>query len=283
MDSARLRAQYGAFVEEMTAHREDRGWSQAKLAHECGYHESLINHVTAFRKPPSMDLAQKLDHVFKTPGYTAPTPERPKGTPGTFQRLLHAISKGAFSVPFGDFEPHEQSAQEIYVSDHSYIPGLLQTPEYARAVLSTRPNTTADELDELIESRLARQAVLTRDNPPVCWFLIDEGSLYRHMALPPEAMRAQLMHILDIAQLPNVTVNVVPYGAGGHTGLLGACIIAETPGQPAIVYLDDMADGRVTEDSAIVADVRLRWKSLASEALPVRASLDLIRKVAEER
>ena len=151
-------------------------------------------------------------------------------------------------------------------------------------MLATRPNTTEDEIDNLVAARLARQAILTRDDPPapLLWALIDEGVLYRPVA-PAEVMHDQLMHLAGMSRRPNITIQVLPYSAGGHTGLLGAFVIADLDGSPGIVYVEDIADGRVFEDPGTVSRVTLRYKSLQSEALPKGASRELIARVAEER
>ena len=154
----------------------------------------------------------------------------------------------------------------------------------AGAVLATRPNTTEDELDNLVEARLARQAVLTRDDPPapLLWALVDEGVLYRPVA-PAGVMYDQLMDLARLSRLPNITIQVVPYSAGGHTGLLGAFVMADLGSSPGVVYVEDITDGRVFEDPDTVARVTLSYKSLQSEALPKGASRELIVRVAEER
>ena len=168
--------------------------------------------------------------------------------------------------------------------EHSLVPGLLQTPGYARAVLATRPNTAEDEIDNLVAARLARQAILTREDPPppLLWALIDEGVLHRPVALD-EVMHDQLMYLVEMSRRPNITIQVVPYSAGGHTGLLGAFVIADLDSSPGIVYLEDIADGRTFEDPGAVSRVTLRYKSLQSEALPKGVSRELIVRVAEER
>ena len=151
-------------------------------------------------------------------------------------------------------------------------------------MLATRPNTTDDELDNLVAARLARQAILTRNDPPapLLWALIDEGVLYRPVA-PAEVMHDQLMDLVRMSRLPNVTIQVIPYSAGGHTGLLGAFVVADLDSSLGIVYVEDIADGRVFEDPGAVSRVTLRYRSLQSEALPKGASRELIARVAEER
>jgi transcriptional regulator with XRE-family HTH domain len=258
------------FADEMKAAREQRGWSQADLADQIPYSLSTISMVEALHRVPARDLAGHLDKAF--------------GTPGTFTRLEGRLRDLPFPASFRPFAAYEAEATALYVFQHSLVPGLLQTPAYARAVLATRPNTTDDELDNLVAARLARQAILTRDDPPapLLWALIDEGVLYRPVA-PAEVMHDQLMELVRMSRLPNVTIQVIPYSAGGHTGLLGAFVVADLDSSLGIVYVEDIADGRVFEDPGAVSRVTLRYRSLQSEALPKGASRDLIARVAEER
>jgi transcriptional regulator with XRE-family HTH domain len=258
------------FADEMKAAREQRGWSQADLADQIPYSLSTISMVEALHRVPTRDLAGRLDKAF--------------GTPGTFTRLEGRLRDLPFPASFRPFAAYETEASALYVFEHSLVPGLLQTPGYARAVLATRPNTADDEVDNLVEARLARQAILTRDDPspPLLWALIDEGVLYRPVAAA-EVMHDQLVHLVALSRRPNVTIQVVPYSAGGHTGLLGAFAVADLDGPLSIVYVEDITYGRVFEDPATVSRVTLHYKSLQSEALPKRASGELIARVAEER
>jgi transcriptional regulator with XRE-family HTH domain len=258
------------FTDEVKAAREQRGWSQADLAEKIPYSLSTISMVEALRRVPTRDLALHLDKAF--------------GTPGTFARLEARLRDLPFPASFRPFAAYEAEATALYVFEHSLVPGLLQTPEYARAVLATRPNTAEDEVDNLVAARLARQHVLTRDDPPapLLWALIDEGVLYRPVA-PADVMHGQLMHLAGMSRRPNVTVQVVPYSAGGHSGLLGAFTIADLGSSPGIVNVEDITYGRVFEDPATVSQVTLRYKSLQSEALPKGASRELIARVAEEQ
>ena len=161
------------------------------------------------------------------------------------------------------------------------LDGILQTPEYARAVLEMNPNTTDEEVNERVAARLARQAIVEReDSPaPVLWVLLDQNVLIREVG-GPEVMRGQLTHLARMARCPNITIQVIP-NVGAHPGLLGAFVIADLDSAPGIVYLEDIADGRVTEDAATVSLVTLRFHSLRSEALPKGASRTMIESEIE--
>jgi hypothetical protein len=98
-----------------------------------------------------------------------------------------------------------------------------------------------------------------------------------------KTMHDQLLHLAEMSRRPNITVEVVPYSAGAHSGLLGAFVIADFDDAAAIAYLETAAEGQTVEESSVVAKVALTFDTLRSEALPRGASRDLITKVAEER
>ena len=261
--------------------REARGWSQAELAQQASYSESLIAMVETYQRAPTRGLARALDRAFATPGFT----EEPSAeSPGTFGRLWHKLRSVSFPVAFRPFAEREAQATALRTFEHSFVPGLLQTADYARAVVATKPGVTEADIEADVSDRIARQAILTRGEPPPprLWVLVDEGVLYRPVA-PVTVMHDQLNHLIAASRLPNVTIQVVPHTAGGHSGLLGAFIIADLPTAESIVFLEDVSGGRVAEDVLVVSDVALRFDALRSDALPKVTSRDLIAKVVEER
>ena len=266
--SERDRESASLFVDEMRALRGQRSWPQAELGDRAGYSESAVAMVESYQRPPTKAFGKAMDRAF--------------GTPGTFERLERRLSNVPFPAAFRSFTSHEAEATALRLFEHSLIPGLLQTPEYARAVLETKPNATEDVVDSDVSNRLARQAVLSREEPPILWTLIDEGVLHRPVA-PPPVMHDQLLHLAEISGRPNVTIQVVPYDARGHSGLLGACAIADRSSGGSIAFIEDITGGRVSEDAATVAEIALYFDALRSEALPKGASRTLIERVAEER
>ena len=188
-----------------------------------------------------------------------------------------------FPASFRSFAPHEADATALYIFEHSMIPGLLQTPDYARAILETHPDVTEEVVSERLAGRLSRQSVLDRDDPPppVVCALIDQSALMREIG-GPAVMRDQLAHLVAVSHRPNITVQIIP-NTGAHPGLLGAFTVADLGGSAGIVNLEDIADGRVTEDAATVSMVALRFHSLRGDALSKGASRDLIEGVIQER
>lgn len=149
-------------------------------------------------------------------------------------------------------------------------------------MLETKPGSSDDMIGGYVSARLARQAVLTREAPsaPMVYALVDEGARRRPVA-PPAVMHDQLGYLVELSGKPNVTIQVVPYDARGHSGLLGAFVIADRRDAASIVFIEDVTDGRVAEDAATVAGVALVFDALRSETLPKRASRTFMESVAE--
>jgi transcriptional regulator with XRE-family HTH domain len=254
------------FAEELKAHRAKAAMSRDELAAKVNYSASLIAMIESGKRSPSRKLADLLDVVFDEPG--------------TFARAEKRLRDVPFPASFRPFTVYEAEATALRWYEHALVPGLLQTEKYARAVLSTRPNTTEDEIEELLAARMTRQEILSRDDPPLLYVLLDEEVLHRPAA-PDDVMRAQFLHLAEMSRRPNITVQVVPYTAGGHSGLLGAFIIAEMGDSAGIVFLADACGGRVTEDAAMVSQAMRNFDALRSEALQRGVSRDLVEKAAE--
>jgi hypothetical protein len=202
-------------------------------------------------------------------------------TRGELARLWGHLKKGQKQRTYGWFERWadiEAAAMVLRNYQPLVVPGLLQTEDYARAILSKRPGSEEDDLDAQVAARIARQAVLERAK---FWCVLDEGVLHRNIG-GSKVMRSQLYRLADLAEHPKVTIQVIP-GANAHAGLLGGFVIADLDGQSPMVYLETAAEGQVTDSPSAVADVALSFDTIRAEALPWASSRDLIRRVAEEQ
>jgi hypothetical protein len=124
-----------------------------------------------------------------------------------------------------------------------YIPGLLQTDEYARAAIhGTAPTATAEEVENRVRARLERQERLAGDSPVELWAIMDEAAI-RRLVGGSKVMRAQLTHLLDSVKLPNVTLQVIPYDVGAHPGMPGSFVymVFTDAADPDLVYVDTQA------------------------------------------
>ncbi|SCG48507.1 hypothetical protein GA0070560_105269 [Micromonospora halophytica] len=126
--------------------------------------------------------------------------------------------------------------------------------------------------------RMSRQALLRRDDPPEGVFVIDESALRRSVG-GPAVMDRQLGRLLEVAELPNVRLYVLPLDVGAHVSMGGGFVIAELPGDHRLVCLDNAARGQIADYPEWIGLVQRKWERLLGEALGERASLDLINKL----
>jgi transcriptional regulator with XRE-family HTH domain len=159
------------------------------------------------------------------------------------------------------------------------IPGLLQTQAYARALLDNSIGSNGD-VDEIVAARMERQAILDQAKPPELWVTIEEAVLRRPVG-GPAIMYEQLNHLLQAAQRPNVVLQVIPASVAVHPALAGSgFVIADFADAPPVAYQETQVGGQVIEDHDDIATMLATWDRLRAEALPRRASLDLIEEVA---
>jgi len=252
--------------------REAAGLSQEQLGAKFGYSGDQVGKVETGERTPSRKFAVGCDKVF---------PE----WQGMFLRLYDfACAQGDGPSPtwFADWLEAERRAVSIRWWEPLLIPGLLQTPDYARAVLRVWPSIgESDVLEEMVSARLARQTILDRPEPPSLGVLIDEPVLYRCIG-SAKVMQDQLCHLGEMSHRPKVTIQILPGDLGAHVGLLGALAIATFDDMTATVYMESPDEGHTTSDPAVVAKISDTWDVLRSDALPQRASRDLISK-AEAR
>src|SRR5215831_7862756 len=254
------------FAAELQAARARAGVSRDELAARINYSASLVGMVESMRRVPRLDFAQRCDEAL--------------GTTGTFARLHEHLRTAPFPSWFRPFAQHEAEATSLRTFQVVLVPGLLQTGDYARALLSTKVGATEDDVDQLVTARLERQAILDRDNPPLLWVVVDEAALHRPVG-GRDVMRLQVEHLAEMAARPNVVIQVIPAEVGAHVGLTGAFVIADFASAPNIVYLETALTGLVIERQEDVAAVTLTYDTLKTESLPRAASLELLREVAK--
>jgi transcriptional regulator with XRE-family HTH domain len=256
------------FARLLKAFREARGLSRAEFGALAGYSESTIKSFETGQRAVYEYHARHFDEAF--------------GLDDVFVHEASRFGKAGYSAAYGAFIDDMAEADDLYWFEHSNVPGLFQTKGYARAILSVHPDVTDDLVNERVAARLAGQAVLEQPyRRPRVWAVLDEAVLRRRVG-DAAVMHEQLGKMVEGSRRKQVGIQVIP-GMEGHAGTLGAFIIAECHGHPSIVYLEDGADGRVTDDPAIVEQMMLRFRSLQLRALPVDASRDLIARVDDEQ
>jgi transcriptional regulator with XRE-family HTH domain len=178
----------------------------------------------------------------------------------------------------------EAEASSIRVYESELADGLLQTADYYRTFLRTAPAAVGeDEAERKIEVRLARQERLTGDDPPEYWAVLNEAVIRRPVG-GVEAMRRQLDHITEMAKLPHVSVQVLPFSADVHPAMEGAFRILgfPEPADPDVVYLENQAGSLYLEEEAEIDRYARMFNHLIAKALDPEESRRMIARIASD-
>jgi transcriptional regulator with XRE-family HTH domain len=253
-------ALFGAKLRKL---RDKAGLSQAQLAEAVGYSHDTISKVETAAQAPSPQLAELLDAHF--------------GTDELFQELQPLAAKEGIPVFFRPYADLESTADAIRIYEPIAVTGLFETEDYARALL--RPGQRPNHLDRSVASRLARQEVLQREEPPWVVVLILETAI-RKIVGSKEVTKDQLTRLLELLHEPNITVLVVPddaqvFPAGGFT-------LFTLQGEPEVAFVESAGGtGRVIELRSQVEQLRQLWDLISSVTMSDMASEALIRDVME--
>jgi hypothetical protein len=207
--------------------------------------------------------------------------------------LARAGRERSWSSAYRDVAPqqllqlteYESEAEVIRQFEATFVPGILQTEDYARAVIDNyyEEGLSSIQLHELVELRTRRQDVIDRDNPPSFHFMLDEA-VVRRLVGGKSIMRRQLRRLIALAERPHITVEVVPFSAGLHPGMKGPFEIIEFSDQSEsdIVYLESPRGDLFTDVPEETAKYREDFAKLGKASLGPQGSLARINKVADE-
>ncbi|MCX4801330.1 helix-turn-helix transcriptional regulator [Streptomyces sp. NBC_01214] len=250
---------------ELRRLREEAGLKQAQLGAIIFCTGSLIGMIENGKRVPTRDFSERVDAAL--------------GTDGHFSRLVGLVLRSVLPVWFQPFAEMEARASYISTYQAQLVYGLLQTPDYARAVLASG---LPDELDDMLAARLDRQRILDRGRPPMVWVVLDEAALYRPIG-GLDVMRDQLAHLLSFREKRWVRIQVLPFAAGEHASLIGSFTAMRFDDDPDMVYSEDLISGHMTANPDTVKEAALRYAHVQAAALSVEASAALIVRVMEER
>jgi transcriptional regulator with XRE-family HTH domain len=265
---------------ELRRLREDAGLTIERVAEALECSESKVSRVeTAHVTATPRDVRDMLE-LYGVVGTQRD---------GLLQMAREARQKGWWHK-YRDYQADQASyvglevaVDSIRVYEALLVPGLLQLPEYARAVIrALNPSAAPDEIARRLELRMARQPIITEENPPSLWAILDEAVLHRLVG-GPGVMREQLNFLVEQAQLPNVTIQVLPYTAGSHSGLDGAFDILsfEEPGDPDVVHLENFTSQLYLERPDEVRRYSLVFDLLRATALGPDDSAAFIAQLAK--
>jgi transcriptional regulator with XRE-family HTH domain len=177
----------------------------------------------------------------------------------------------------------EAAAATIRSFEVQFVHGLFQTEDYARAVTRLRKAAPDDEVERRVALRLKRQELLGRPNPPYIWSVMDEAVLRRAVG-GPAVMRAQFQHLIEVAELPHVTLQVVPFSRGVHAGESGSFTVLrfEERGLPDVVYIEQLTGATYLDQRSDVEHYLAVVDELSSVALTPAGTTRFIEQVARE-
>jgi len=250
---------------ELRRQREAHDLRQGQLGDIIFCTGSLIGQIETTKKVPTRDFSERVDAAL--------------GTDGVFSRLVGLVLRSQLPNWFQPYADMESRAAYISTYQAQLVYGLLQTEEYARAVLATG---MPDDLEGLVAARVERQRILERERPPLAWAILDEAVLYRPIG-GREVMRQQLAHLLDFADHRWMRIQVLPFAAGEHASLDGVFNLLRFDDDPDIIYTEDLISGHMTACPETVKEAALRYAHLQAAALSVEDSAALIARVMEER
>lgn len=254
---------------------------QGDVARSLGWSESKLNRIESGRLGiTDADLTALLAlYRVADRGLRAHIVQlKKRGT----ERGWESKVRDVVSAVFADFIGYEDDAADAYHAQTVLIPGLLQTHDYAAAVLDQATPAHAEEVrEERLSIRTKRQEVFKRPNPLVFWGVISE-SVFRHEIGSAEIMAEQLDHLLKMGeQYPHVVnIQVLPEAAASHASLFGPFVILSFPErwEPDVVYLEGLTANRFLEETAEVQDYSRLYKRLMADSLTGAESIELIEK-----
>ncbi|MER7999281.1 helix-turn-helix transcriptional regulator [Streptomyces sp. NPDC095613] len=255
------------FGSEQRRHRERAKLSLVQLADVLNSSKSTLARVETAELMPPPDLPARLDAAF--------------GTDQHFHGLYELAKREAHPDQYRRFMDFEARADIIEVYEPHVLPGLLQSKEYAHALLSCQEELTADQAQERVNARLSRQERLRSESPPLRWAIIDESALHRHVG-DAKCMRKQLAWLLEQADTAKSKVQVMPLKAGPHPLMGGALNLLTLADGSTVAYEEGIETACLYEDWETVRKWRRRYEVLRANALSLPRSAELIRKAMED-
>lgn len=257
-----------AFATALTAMRGKT--SKNHLADVLGYTAQFIGQVEACKNLPSEKFAQDLDSHFDSGSLFA-----------DLWRLVDETRDEIHLPPgFSDFLERETQASTLYIFCAMVVHGLFQTRSYACELLAA--GRAPDEIEHLVNKRMERQEILTRDTPPQIVAVFDEAAV-RRMVGADDMMREQVSRLIEVAEMPNITLHIVSAKKGAHPGVMGAFTILRFDDAPDMVYTEGHLGGDLTDHTPAVRGHALSFDLIRGAAMPADESLKLLRAVLESQ
>jgi transcriptional regulator with XRE-family HTH domain len=250
---------------QLKLRREAKGIRAADFGAAVGYGEDLVYKVEGGRRIPRPEYLDRADEVL--------------GAGGLLSAMKEDVARVRYPKRVRDLAKLEAQAVETLSYANHNLHGLLQTEEFARALLKTRrPLLSEDELERAVAARMARKEIYSRSSAPELSFVQEAVTLTRPVG-GKMVMRRQLEHLLDVAQLRNVEIQVMPSEQWDHPGTGGRIQVLKFLDGTAIGRTDDEFGGRPVSDPRQLRILELRYGIIRAEALTARESLAFIERL----
>lgn len=266
---------YSAVGKLVKLYREQAGITQRQLAERIGYSEDMVGLIERGKRTPRIEFLTVVDPIVDAGGALTVVADDVMKAKVRVSERHPAFSKA--------FTAEEAKAIEIHEYSSLNIPGLLQTEAHARALYDMRrPWLSVEQVDSWVAARMTRQEILSRWPLPVMSWVIDESALRRPLG-GWDLHEAQLRHLLHVAEVRGVELQVMPLDRTENAGMGGSFILLTQHGRAQISYVEVQHVNRLITDPDEVRKMAARYGTLRGQALTMRESLALIEKTLGER
>ncbi|MFP8903301.1 helix-turn-helix domain-containing protein [Streptomyces atacamensis] len=248
--------------------REGAGLTQQELGDAIGYSLGMVSAVERARRLPHPDFLAKADRIL--------------GADGKLAAMKKDVEEARYPKKVRDLAKLESEAVELGAYANHNMHGLLQTEEYTRALFEMRlPPYGEDEIDRQVAARMARQEIFGRRPAALLTFVQEEVTLRRPIG-GRMVLRRQLEHLLEVGQLRNVEIQVMPTDRVKHAGMAGELRVLKIKDGTTVGYSEAQLTSRLVSDPREVQILEMRYGMIRAQALPPRESLAFIEKLLGE-
>ncbi|MDX3097896.1 helix-turn-helix transcriptional regulator [Streptomyces sp. ME01-24h] len=262
---------------ELRRLRDTAGLTSGEAARRLGWHQSKVSRIETGRSGVRSEDVTALLDVYGVRDQRLRELLTALAGEGDRRGWWHEF-RGELPSTYRDFISLETDACRARTLETTVVPGLLQTPDYARELTrSVLPQLGARQIATLVQVRMARQAVLRADPPLELWAVLDEAVLRRRVG-GPGVMAAQLSHLVELGSLPHVHLQVLPFSAGGHIGVTGPFVVFSFPriADLDVVVIDHLTSSLYLDQHEDVRAYGAAFNRLRSHALSSEQSLSFI-------
>ncbi|GAA3080657.1 helix-turn-helix transcriptional regulator [Streptomyces roseofulvus] len=255
-----------AFGEVVKAFRRRAGLTQEQFAPKVGYSVPMVASIEQGRRVPSKKFVDKAEEVLDAFGVIRAAAK-------------HLTRKAGLAKWFEEWAELEPLAVTLYTFESRMVPGLFQTPAYARTLFEKQiPAMSDDKIESNLVTRVERASILTDRPETIYSFTIEEHAVRRQVA-SAEVMREQIDHILALGERRNIDIQIMPQSRGYHAGLGGPLRLLETEENAWYAYCEGQETGQLFSDLKVVSILQQRYARMRAQALSAEASVGLLREI----